>query len=97
MTEFGICHLPLAPLRSHPDDASEMVSQLLFGQSFDILETAEKWTLIRNHNDGYRAYIGNKQFVPISKEQLEAFNSNRKIVDNLFYLFIFFIYRSITI
>lgn len=81
MEKYGICHLPLAPLRSHPDDASEMVSQLLFGQSFDILETSEKWTLVRNHADGYQAYIGNKQFVTIGKEELESFNANRKIVD----------------
>lgn len=81
MEQYGICHLPLAPLRSHPDDASEMVSQLLFGQSFDIIETAEKWTLIRNHADGYHAYIGNKQFVTIGKAELEYFNAHHNIVD----------------
>lgn len=83
MEQYGICHLPLAPLRSHPDDASEMVSQILFGQTLLILDnTNPKWTLIQVCDDGYRAYIGNKQFVPIAKEQLESFNSNRKIVDN---------------
>ena len=81
MDNIGICHLPLAPLRAATDDASEMVSQLLFGQSFDILETTERWSLIQNHDDGYRGYLSNKQFVIIGTRELASFNANRKIVN----------------
>ena len=81
MDNIGICHLPLAPLRAATDDASEMVSQLLFGQSFDILETTERWSLIQNHDDGYRGYLSNKQFIIIGTRELASFNANRKIVN----------------
>ena len=82
MEKYGICHLPLAPLRSHPDDASEMVSQILFGQTLYILDSSNpKWTLIRVRDDGYQAYIGNKQCQAISKEEFENFNQHRQTVN----------------
>ncbi|MBR4804454.1 MAG: C40 family peptidase [Bacteroidales bacterium] len=82
MNKIGICHLPLAPMRAAADDTSEMVSQILFGQSFDILEQTEKWTLVCNHDDGYKGYIGNKQFVIVGNDQFDTFNTSRKIVDS---------------
>ncbi|MBR4199117.1 MAG: C40 family peptidase [Bacteroidales bacterium] len=82
MEKYGICHLPLAPLRSHPDDASEMVSQILFGQTLYILDSSNpKWTLIRVRDDGYQAYIGNKQYQTISKEEFEHLNQHRQTVN----------------
>ena len=35
--EFGICHLNCIALRKEPSDQSEMVSQLLFGETFEVL------------------------------------------------------------
>jgi hypothetical protein len=43
---FGICNLGIVPIRSEASDRSEMVSQLLFGDSFKIIETSPKWTNI---------------------------------------------------
>lgn len=82
MSDHGICHLPLAPLRAEPGDASEMVSQLLFGQTFDILRSEEKWSLIQNRDDGYQGYIGNKQFVRITDDELCNMNSKRQVVNS---------------
>ncbi|MBQ6726728.1 MAG: C40 family peptidase [Bacteroidales bacterium] len=82
MEQYGICHLPLAPLRSHPDDASEMVSQILFGQTLLILDnTNPKWTLIQVCDDGYKAYIGNKQYQPISNDEFERLNQHLQTVN----------------
>lgn len=82
MEQYGICHLPLAPLRSHPDDTSEMVSQTLFGQTIRILDnTNPKWTLVRVCDDGYEAYIGNKQYQPISNYEVEHLNQHRQTVN----------------
>lgn len=80
MHQYGICHLPLAPMRANPDDTSEMVSQILFGQSFDILDTSNpRWTLIRCHSDFYQGYIGNKQYLPVTKENLETLSFRRAV------------------
>lgn len=60
---IGYCNLAVVPCRKEPSDKSEMVTQLLFGESFDILEERESWTLIRVHYDGYESWIGNKQYI----------------------------------
>ena len=40
----GINLLPAIPMRKEPSDRSEMVNQLLYGETFDILEKQEKWS-----------------------------------------------------
>lgn len=61
--KYGICILSVVPLRSEPSDKSEIISQLLFGESFLILEELEKWTKIKCLWDDYEAWIDNKQFI----------------------------------
>lgn len=55
---YTIITLPLIPLRSEADERSEMVSQLLFGQQIEILESNEKWYRIKNIDDNYEGWIG---------------------------------------
>lgn len=57
----GICLIAYIPLRSEPDHKSEMVSQLLFGESFDILGTHNGWLHIEMHYDHYRGWIAGNQ------------------------------------
>ncbi len=66
--QYGICHLSIVPIRIEPSDTSEMVSQLLFGDHFKVLEKRKKWSKIRVHFDSYEGYIDNKQFIEITKE-----------------------------
>lgn len=65
---YGICDLSIIPLRIEPSDASEMVSQVLFGDHFKILEQRKKWSKIRLAFDNYEGWIDNKQFQQISEE-----------------------------
>jgi len=39
--EKGICRLSIIPVRAHPADSSEMVTQLLFGDHYEVLDNAE--------------------------------------------------------
>ena len=59
---YGICNLTLVPCRKEPSDKSEMVTQLLFGEHFEVLEEKKSWTLIRIAYDGYECWIDKKQF-----------------------------------
>ena len=61
--EYGICNLALIPLRATPDDRSEQVSQVLFGEAFEILEWKEKWARIITTSDKYEGWISRSQFV----------------------------------
>lgn len=51
-----------------PADASEMVSQLLFGEHFKILEERGKWSRIRIAFDSYEGWIDNRQYKKIEED-----------------------------
>lgn len=61
---FTIITLPLIPLRAEADERSEMVSQLLFGQQVEILETVEGWYQVKNLTDNCSGWIGKKTLSP---------------------------------
>lgn len=53
----GICHLSQIPLRAAPKSSSEMVSQLLFGETYVILEQHEEWSLVQMDYDDYKGWL----------------------------------------
>lgn len=60
--EYGICNLAVVPMRSEPSDRSELVSQLLFGEAFEIIEWREKWAQIKTASDNYTGWVDRLQF-----------------------------------
>lgn len=66
--QYGICNLGIVPLRFEPSDSSEMVSQVLYGTHFKVLEKRKKWSRIRIAFDKYEGWIDNKQFIFIDVE-----------------------------
>ncbi|UZO80212.1 C40 family peptidase [Aquimarina sp. ERC-38] len=70
--KYGICPLTVVPLRGEPRDASEMVSQVLYGECFEVLQKEEKWSLIRLTHDLYEGWIDNKQYNFINNDQFDA-------------------------
>lgn len=56
----GICNLPLVPLRAEPSEKSEMVTQMLFGELFDLLEEQGGWCRIRVYSDSYVGWCTSK-------------------------------------
>lgn len=56
------CFLSAVPMRAQASDRAEMVNQLLLGDTFQILEQQEKWSLIRCDYDGYEGWVDNKQY-----------------------------------
>lgn len=63
---FGICNLAIIPLRIEPSDRSEVVSQVLFGEHFKIIEFGKVWSKIKLHFDLYEGWVDTKQFEIIS-------------------------------
>ena len=55
--EYGICILGLVPLRKQSNDQSEMISQILFGQHFRILEVKTNRVNIVLSSDNYNGWI----------------------------------------
>jgi hypothetical protein len=74
--QYGICHLSMVPLRLEPSDTSEMVSQVLFGEHFTVLEKTKKWSKIQVHFDQYEGYIDNKQYQEIDQELFDQLSDS---------------------
>ena len=77
---FGVCNLSLIPLRAEASDKSEMVSQLLFGDHFKILETTDKWVRILTGYDDYEGWIDRKQFATIDLDTFVAFHNLHNVL-----------------
>ncbi|WP_047244847.1 C40 family peptidase [Maribacter thermophilus] len=76
--QYGICPLSIVPLRYSPEESSEMMSQLLFGEHFKILESRKYWSKIRVAYDNCEGWIPNNQLLFISKEEYEAIQNKVK-------------------
>lgn len=64
---FGICNLAIIPLRAEASDRSEIVSQVLFGEHFEVLEELKQWSKIKMQYDRYEGWIDSKQYQKISE------------------------------
>ena len=72
------------PLRLEPSDTSEMVSQVLYGDFFKVIEPRKKWSKIRLEFDRYEGWIDNKQFLSIEKEDYQKLaNDNISLSNDL--------------
>lgn len=71
----GICIRPLVPVRSGDSERSEMVTQLLFFETVDVLEQQAGWSRIRNHADGYSGWVTSKMLLVADAAQLDFFGS----------------------
>ena len=66
---YAVCQVSLAPLRSHPAEKSEMVSQLLFGETVSVHETKDNWGHVTCTWDGVSGWADLKQLKRISDEE----------------------------
>ncbi len=78
---FGICNLSNIPLRIEPSDRSEIVSQVLFGEHFEILENQKPWSKIRLQFDDYEGWIDEKQFKLISNIDFDNLSNQNYILN----------------
>ena len=73
----GICRLSIVPVRASSTERSEMVTQLLFGDHYQIVEFSKdgKWMKIVIEFDQYQGWIDSKQHTEISEEYYHHLNS----------------------
>lgn len=73
---FGICTLSVIPCRKEPSSTSEMVTQLLFGETYTVVEDREDWISIVTTYDNYRCWISGKQHTALSAAQYNTISSH---------------------
>ncbi len=77
LDEKGVCRLSVIPVRVSPQDSAEMVTQLLFGDHYSVVEDSNrgKWVRIKVYYDGYEGWIDSKQHYPITDAYFDQINS----------------------
>lgn len=65
--KYALCLQPYIPMRSEASERSEMVSQLLFGDTFRITDEVPHWFFIERDCDGYTGWIDWKTAVILSE------------------------------
>lgn len=74
----GICHVSQIPLRGEPRSSAEMVSQLLFGETYTVLNQQDDWFLIQMDFDGYEGWLSDSSIFLWDEQAAE-----RKVQTNL--------------
>jgi hypothetical protein len=57
---FAYCCVAISPLRKEAADASEMVSQLLFGEPIEVIKIVDNWIQILTYSDNYEGWVDEK-------------------------------------
>jgi uncharacterized protein YgiM (DUF1202 family) len=78
---FGICNLAIIPLRAEASDKSEIVSQILFGEHFEILEQLKQWSRIKMQYDDYEGWVDTKQFQEITESNFKQLSTDAIILN----------------
>jgi len=55
--EYAICVVSAAAVRKEPTHRSEMINQLLFGETVETLESKEEWRRIKSQYDSYEGWV----------------------------------------
>lgn len=76
--QYGICSLSIVPVRTTTEEASEMFTQLLYGEHFKVLESRKHWSKIRASFDKSEGWILNRQLDFITKEEYTAIENGQK-------------------
>jgi hypothetical protein len=77
--EYAACQVSIAPLRAHASDKSEMVSQLLFGETVSVTDKKDNWLHVVCNWDGYIGWVDAKQVRQVTPNEYETYSSEQTI------------------
>lgn len=72
----SICFTGFIPLRSEPSEKSQMITQILFGETYTVLLEEPKWAYIRLDYDGYEGWIDAKMVLHVSEQEYETWKKS---------------------
>lgn len=58
--KHSICHYGYIPVRTEPRESSELCTQILFGETYEVLEQQGRWLRVSIDYDGYEGWIDAK-------------------------------------
>lgn len=78
----GICKLSVVPMRKEASHESELVSELLFNDIYEITEENEEWLKIRCLYDLYEGWIRKLQHCEIDENEFNGYLNKEKFIIN---------------
>jgi len=84
--DFGVCRLAIVSVRKEPTHRSEQVTQLLFGDHYEVLELSQdrQWAKIQIYADQYQGWVDLRQHHSITKDYFDQINTaNFKITTDI--------------
>ena len=73
---YGISGLSIIPLRKEPSERSEMTSQVLFGEHFEVHEQFMGWCRIMLDYDGYEGWVDQKMITEIPERSWQKISTS---------------------
>ena len=92
MIKYLTNNFSIINLHKKPSAASEIVTQMIYGDSFSISKKKRKWLKIKIKEDNYKGYIKNKKFqnfrkpthkIAVLKAKIYKFPNKIKKIDEL--------------
>ena len=77
---YGICLLSVVSCRKEASNTSELVTQLLFGETYEIAEESEEWFKIIITFDNYVCWLNKKQHNPLSESAFEKIQKHARVL-----------------
>lgn len=74
----SICTYGFIPVREEPRESAQMVTQLLFGETYRILEQHEHWCKIQSDFDSYMGWIDARLVEPVQESEVERWRQADK-------------------
>lgn len=79
MTRYFTNNFSVINLHKKPSGKSEIVTQMIYGDSFSISRKFKKWLKIKIKEDNYKGYIRNKKFSYFFKPTHKVYSLKAKI------------------
>lgn len=79
---YGKCNLSAIALRKEDRHSSEMVSQLLYNETYTVLDKTKDFVLVETAFDHYEGWIQAKQFCEISETDFNALKGKKPYLIN---------------
>ena len=79
MAKFFTNTFSIINLYKKASTKSEIVTQMIYGDSFSVIKKTRKWLKIKIKEDNYRGYIKNKNFSDFSKPTHKVISLKAKI------------------
>ena len=81
MTKFFTNTFPVLNLHKKTSSKSEIITQMIYGESFSIIKKNGKWLKIRIKEDGYKGFIKKKNLNIILNQLLKFLNSIQRFIN----------------